>query len=222
MVKNEILSYLSNNDLIKNLVGVVTDRGPNMFSSQQKGIANRFQTEYEDLVLASDFCHSFNLAIGAALRKLPGTLLSFIREVCTHFSRSAIRRAKFKQVQINLKEKDITDIRPILSYIPKKWSSLVEASERIRLVWFALEAYFDGVKYEEKTIPDMSQDNHLYLELLCALLKRINAHLLFFQRDDHDYSGIMPKIREIFCLTSEIVIKANEEETQDPISRFDF
>ena len=63
----------------------------------------------------------------------------------------------------------------------------------------------------------MTEKNHLYLDLLCALLKRINAHLLFFQRDDHDYSGIMPKVREILCLTAEIVIKTNEEENQDPI-----
>ena len=143
-----------------------------MFSVKEKGISNLFQLEYKDIIVASDFCHSFNLILKESLGKLPPIIFKFIKGICSHFGYSCIRRFRFKEVQQNLQEKGITDIKPILKYTHKQWSSLFEAAERIKLLWFSLEAYFDEIKHEEKNLPDLSEKNNLYLNLLCALLKR--------------------------------------------------
>jgi len=132
-----------------------------------------------------------------------------------------MRRARFKEVQLELQEKGVTDIRPILKYSPSRWSSLFEASERIKLLWFSLEKYFDEIP-NKRSLPDLSQKNNLYLDLLCSLLKRVNSHLVFFQDDNHDYSRIMPKIRETFCLMSELILKKQNSQNEDAISRFDY
>ena len=66
MKKN--FSHSFSAELEKNLVGVVTDRGPNMFTTKEKGLSNRLQAKYQDIVVASDFCHSFNLILKEALQ----------------------------------------------------------------------------------------------------------------------------------------------------------
>ena len=81
----EIFSHSFSAELEKNLVGVVTDRGPNMFTTKEKGLSNRLQAKYQDIVVASDFCHSFNLILKEALQKLPSGILSFVKDICSHF-----------------------------------------------------------------------------------------------------------------------------------------
>ncbi len=46
---------------------------------------------------------------------------------------------QFKQVQKNLEESGITDIREILDYTPTRWSFLLKAAERIKLLCTSLE-----------------------------------------------------------------------------------
>lgn len=222
MVVNGIFSSSLKEELGKNFVGIVTDRGTNMFSIKGKGIANRLHLEFQDIVVANDFCHLFGLIVKDAIEELPLSVRKMIKGISNHFGYSCLRRSRFQQVQHNLEEQGTTDILAILRYTPTRWSSLYEAAERIKLLWVSLEKYFDEIKYEEKSLPDLSPKNNLFLDLLCSLLKRVNSHILFFQDDSHDYSRIMPKIRKIFCLTAELVIKKSQNyENQDNNSRFE-
>ncbi len=78
--------------LQKNLIGVCTDRGSNMFSTRDAGLSNRLQREFGHVVIATDISHNFNLICNSALKKFPAEPLSLIRKICSHFSRSSYKR----------------------------------------------------------------------------------------------------------------------------------
>ena len=57
--------------LQKNLIGTSTDGGSNMYSSVNKGLTNRIQNKYPQVVRTKDLCRLFNTICGYALAKFP-------------------------------------------------------------------------------------------------------------------------------------------------------
>ena len=82
--------------LAKNLVGVCTDRGANMLSLKDKGLANRLKADYKHIITAHDFCHCFNLISKSCLDHFPQDILNFLSDICSHFSRSSLRKIQFR------------------------------------------------------------------------------------------------------------------------------
>ena len=131
-------------ELLKtNLIGVCTDRGANMLSPKNKGLANRIKEKYPQTLTVHDFSHLFHLVVKTSLPQFPIEVLDLVRGICSHFSRSALRRAKFIQVQKELSDNDPVEIKSILRYVEHRWMSLMDATERILLLWSSLEKYFD-------------------------------------------------------------------------------
>ena len=63
----------------------------------------------------------------------------------------------------------------------------------------------------------MNEKNQLYLELLNSLLGRLESHIKFFQSDDYEYSGLMPKLEEALIMTSKFVLKENSLRSKLPL-----
>jgi len=204
MVLEEIFCGEKRNYLAKNLVGVCTDRGANMLSSKEKGLANRFKAQYKHIITAYDFSHCFNLIAKNCLKHFPQAVLDFIQDICSHFSHSQLRKIQFRECQLNVVEPP--DLREVLRYTKTRWTSLLRSTERIKKLWFSLENYYE--KYPDKDIsPLFKTETQVYISLLCCLLKKINAHIQFFEKDSHSYSMIMPKLKETFIMCCRFIIK---------------
>jgi len=142
----------------------------------------------------SDISHSFNLICKYAIQKLPSEIIGLIRQISSHFGRSALRRAKLKLCQKTIAEKDFDDFKQVLSYVPTRWTSLVRAAERVLFLWEPLKLYYH--QHQNEILPvELSPRNMVYLELLVCLVGKLNAHIETFERPDLNYSSILPKIR---------------------------
>jgi len=75
-----------------------------------------------------------NLIAQYSLEKFPSEILSLIKNICSHFRGSGLRRAKFNRVQKDLGKKE-SETKQILAYSEKKWTSLLTATQRIREMW---------------------------------------------------------------------------------------
>ena len=94
----------------------------------------------------------------------------------------------------------------MLKYTKDRWSSLLRTTERIKTLWFSLEVYFE--KYKDPDIsPKFNAETQIYISLLCCLLRKINAHIQYFEKDTHNYSTIMPKLKETFIMCCRFAIK---------------
>ena len=207
-------------ELLKtNLIGVCTDRGANMLSPKNKGLANRIKEKYPQTLTVHDFSHLFHLVVKTSLPQFPIEVLDLVRGICSHFSRSALRRAKFIQVQKELSDNDPVEIKSILRYVEHRWMSLMDATERILLLWSSLEKYFDQ-EPDESINPLLNEENQAYPELLLCLLKKLNSMISFFESDNQDYSSIMPKLKEIFTLMGLLVVKEKFIERTSQITMF--
>lgn len=220
IVHDQIFPPEKHHILKTNLIGVCTDRGSNMLSTKKKGLANRLAERYPQILVAHDFSHLFHLIVKASLLKFPVEVLNLVKGICSHFSRSALRRVKFTQVQKELSDQESVEIKSILKYVDHRWMSLMNAAERIILLWFSLERYFDQ-EPDENVNPLLNEENQTLIELLLCFLKKLNSMISFFESDDQDYSSIMPKLKDVFILMGLLVIKEEFIERTSPKTLFE-
>ena len=189
----------SKSDLLKrNLVGVCTDEGSNM-SGSEKGLASRLKDKYPQIIVANDFSHCFNVITKHALEKYCKESISLVTRMCAYFSKSSLRRAKFREIQEIFTEGLNVDVLNVLSYVETRWTSLFNSINRILVLWESLENYFS--EFQEDS-PPLTTKNRLYLELLSCLLQRLNSHIEFFENNNRDYSTFIGKLSESRILGS--------------------
>ena len=192
--------------LKRNLIGICTDKGSNMISPKEKGLTNRIKKDCPQIIVIHDFSHLFNLVSASAIKKFPSESISLIKQISAHFSRSSLRRAKLKRIQSDLRENDFNQFYQVLTYTPTRWISLMAAAERILLIWKPLQYYF-----EEEGDIDISllleKKNKAYLELLVFFLNKINILIKYFESNAHDYSVILPKLRNNLILWAQFIFK---------------
>ena len=84
---------------LKNVIGVSVDGAPNMYSRKDAELVNRMQKEYPHIISIMDISHCINLVCQYALKKFPSDSITMIKLVCSHFSRSSLRKIKFNEIQ---------------------------------------------------------------------------------------------------------------------------
>jgi len=190
----------SKSDLLKrNLVGVCTDEGSNM-SGSEKGLA-RLKDKYPQII---------DVIMKHALEKYCKEPISLVTKICAYFSKSSLRRAKFREIQEIFTEGLNVDVLNVLSYVETRWTSLYNSINRILVLWESLENYFS--EFQEDS-PPLTTKNRLYLELLSCLLQRLNSHIEFFENDNRDYSTFIGKLSESLILTSQLILKKEKLNT---------
>jgi len=190
----------------KNLIGLCTDKGSNMISKKDKGLANRLKQDLNSVIVIHDFSHIFNLVSSYSIKRFPSEVISLVKDISAHFRRSSLRRARLKRIQSDIRETDFEPLYQVLSYTSTRWLSLLTASERIVALWTSLEIYFNE-EGSKSICQHLNQDTLAFLELLVFLLKKLIFLIKYFEADCHDYSVIVPKIRENFYLWAQFIVK---------------
>ena len=205
--------------LQRNLVGICTDMGKNMLS-KTKGLSNRLSQKYKQAISTYDLSQAFNLITQYSLEKFPKEILELIKNICKHFRGSGLRRAQFQNLQIKMGKKE-SEVRQILNYSEKKWTSLLTASQRIRELWSYLILYYQEIE-DDDMISQLNNQAEKYVGLLVCLLQKLNVHIVYFEKDSRDYSSIMTKLQETFFLTAELILKEEHKAEVNNSEAFSF
>ena len=178
-----------------------------MFSRKDADLVNRMQKGYPHIISIVDISHCINLVCQYALKKFPSDPITMIKLVCSHFSRSSLRKIKFNEIQKRFSEDEFPE-RQILGYTPTRWSSLFQAIQRILSLWEPLEIYFDENKEFEHIILNFNDESRDILELLLCLLDKLNTLTIYFQNPELDFSKAYSKVKQAFCVWAQSIIKS--------------
>lgn len=97
-----ILNALKEDKLdVKNLVGIGTD-GANVLTGCNRGVYQRLKIHQSELLLVKCVCHSLDLAVDYALKKLPSHLIVMVKRTYDWFCRSSNRRLDYEDVSKNM------------------------------------------------------------------------------------------------------------------------
>jgi len=69
-------------------------------------------------------------------------------------------------------------------------------------------------------IPDLNDENFLYLQLLSALLEKFSSLIVYFEEENRDYTKIMPKLREAFTLWRLLIIDESHIDNSSNLAKF--
>jgi len=78
-----------------------------MLSQKSKGLTNRLKEKYPHLIAMHDFSHAFNLIAQDSIAQFPSQIVPLVKSVSKHFSRSSLRRAKFRESQTQINEQEL-------------------------------------------------------------------------------------------------------------------
>jgi len=200
-IKNEILY---DEDIRKNLMGIVTDEGTNMVG-EEKGISSRLLKEFPHIITIKDFSHLYNLIFKGAIEGFPKEIMEIVPKISKHFKKSAQRRAEFFLIQ---KEMNLEPLG-IIKYTKTRWLSFRNSLKRILDLWDPLKNYFNRNK--KKDLEVFNSKNQLFLKVLLTLTENINHYNEYFQKDHIFYNQIHNKLKESYVVFAEMVLMIEKE-----------
>ena len=214
-LKQFLFERTNGSKLKENFMGICSDHGSNMISDKVpnsvnvkgKGLCNRLKADFPYIFVIHDYCHAFSLIVQEAIEEFPPILLSMIRDICSHFSKSPQAKAKLREIQ-KIKGKDPLGV---VKYVPTRWFSLLECINRILILWEELDIYFteNGTKKQRQYF---TKENHLYSRLLSCLLGKVNYYNMFFQSEILTTYEIMRSLKECLTVLAEFVLNLPEAE----------
>jgi len=193
--------------LSKNLIGISTDGGSNLFGTGE-GLAGQLIRNIKHMISAHDLSHIFNLICKKALNAFPSKVINIIKSISSHFKHSSIRRAKLKKIQRRMGKDTIYEV---LSYTPLRWLSLSESLNRILLLWEPLRIYYNENGDEEEKEYFITK-NEVFLRILAILLAELAHYNRGFQKTNIYYDEIFRNLNQSFLTYTDIILNEKGKE----------
>ena len=102
------------------------------------GVVNRLTKDNPNLFYIRDVCHVFNVVVEQALKGFPAYVLQFVRNVFAYFGVGQ-RNIHLKEIQ----RRGETEPVLMLSYVQTRWESLLECTNRIKILWKYIKICLD-------------------------------------------------------------------------------
>lgn len=176
---------LDKNIPFKNLIGYSSDTTNVMFG-EHTSVYALLKSELPNIACIKCSCHLIHLAASKACKVLPRSVEDLIRNVGSHFSRSAGRQERFREFQ----EFYRTEIHKILLPSITRWLSLKQCVDRILEQYDPLEAYFREIVFEDhsKTTEEIldsfaNKFTRVYLEFMSYMLELLTNFNKLFQSE---------------------------------------
>jgi len=184
----------------RNLMGIVTDEGPNM-AGKYSGVSARLCKDYPYAINALDLSHLYHTIFKKSLKGFPDKVLDIINGISKHFAYSTQRKALLKKMQISRGSQQLG----VLHYVETRWLSMEQSLERILEIWDILASYFEKYGTQKEKLYFIPE-NQVYLHILYSLAYKLNACNLFFQKDNLFYDGVVEKIKSSFVIFANMVL----------------
>jgi len=173
ILKNRILSHA---ELKKNWVGICHDGAANLSGNGIGLVGLLSKNEKENYFDLHDPCHCYDLALEAALQKLPSNFISFVRNIHSYFQHSPQRQALLNERQ-SVSQKPILKLK---KYADTRWLSLGNCIERLLKVWDDLISYFEHLqtrKSNENEFLTLLKQNEFKMKtkIISILILKLNS-----------------------------------------------
>jgi hypothetical protein len=148
-IYNSMMEVLMDNNIpLHNWVGFCADT-TNVMMGQEKSVAQLIKQNFPSVIIIKCSCHSIHLVASYACKKLPNSLEDLVRNIYSHFKRSAKRTKDFEDFQKFYNEE--SNPKKMLAPGQTRWLSLQNCVKRILEYWESLTHYWQLVFVEDKT-----------------------------------------------------------------------
>lgn len=188
-----------NNDynIINNIVGICTDGGSNMISTQGSGLSNRLQTFLPALIHVKDLCHAYNGIAKEATKCVPKFAVDFVKEVCGYINKSTQRQAAFRDFMLEKKKNDRSFNPNHLEEAPEfkeiRWLSLSNVANFVSKYWNDLKTFYQSIDVDFKE--NFTTEYLLWTNLLALLLKKLHYYTNHFQSGTYIMNHVVEKMK---------------------------
>lgn len=172
---------------LTNLIGFAADTTNVMFG-ERNSVVSKLREVNPNCIFFKCMCHSTNLSVSYACKKLPRTIELFVKEVYTYFSHSSQRQRELAEFQ---KFVD-TPTHRMLRHYDIRWLSLYECIHRIVEQWEALKLFFHSERFGTRNANATceflfdhlnSNETKLYINFLDFILPITNKFNIIFQSE---------------------------------------
>ncbi|CAG9837716.1 unnamed protein product [Diabrotica balteata] len=175
----------SKNIPLTNFVGFSSDT-TNVMVGEFNSVFSKLKEEFPHIICIRCSCHMAHLATSKACLKLPRHVEDLLRNIGSHFNRSALRRHKFIEFQNFFQVK----IHKILSPAITRWLSIKECVDRVLEQYEPLRAYLTEYVFEDPSITTETMLETMsnlftpvYLEFMSYSLGLMTDFNLLFQSE---------------------------------------
>lgn len=190
---------------LSDCVGFASD-GASSMTREHNSVWSRVRQQSPYCQLNKCVCHSLSLCVEKAFDKLPSSLGYLLHEIPKWFSKSIIRREKYKELFLVMdpnEERRGTPL-PFQKLSNTRWLVRGKVLYNILVNWEELQAYFAvalpvadaSCRYKAREILNMLKDpfNKLYFHFVTPVVtefERVNAH---FQATDGDPQELLREL----------------------------
>ncbi|XP_072402181.1 uncharacterized protein [Diabrotica undecimpunctata] len=185
----------SKNIPLTNFVGFSSDT-TNVMVGEFNSVFSKLKEEFPHIVCIRCSCHMAHLATSKACLKLPRHVEDLLRNIGSHFNRSALRRHKFIEFQNFFQVK----IHKILSPAITRWLSIKECVDRVLEQYEPLRAYLTEYVFEDPSITTETMLETMsnlftpvYLEFMSYSLGLMTDFNLLFQSEKPLLCKVQPQ-----------------------------
>lgn len=181
---------------------------------KNNSVISTLRKEVPHLILVKCICHSLHLCAEKATHCLPDEIEFLVSETVNWFSRSTIRRSKYKTI-FKLINND-NDPLKLTKLSQTRWLSRYEAINKIVNQYLELKTNFNIAAFCEKChittlLSNLYENNfnYLFLVALRPLLKQICDLNTLFQSNNINFCKAQADINLIVILISKMILKTN-------------
>ena len=187
---------------VQNMIGFGSDNA-SVMQGQNLSVAALFRKEIPDLLTMGCVCHTFDLIMKAACKKLPDFLEKMIRGAYTVLSRSPKKRKEYEFVQEMCNE----SVLRLLNVAKTRWLSLQLSVETILLRYESLKIYFATSLWDDDDEGNTAKfiykslDNpftKMYLSVLKFVFYYVNKLNRLFQSESPQITGLHSAMEGLF------------------------
>ena len=203
---NALQSSLADAGLrLEGCVGLASD-GASTMVGEHDSVWSRVREASPDCTLIRCICHSLALCIKHAFEKMPSNLGFLLCEIPKWFSKSTLRRDKYKTLfeTSNGDDKNVNVSGVFQKMSATRWLVRGKLIYNILVSWEELKAYFgiaereadSSARYKARLISEMLKDdiNKLYFHFVSPIVNEFERVNAFFQATDIDPHNMITEL----------------------------
>ena len=206
--------------LPNNIIAMAADTCNVMFG-RNHSISQLLKAKNPEIFLMKCSCHSIHKCSQYASLNLPKIIEDVVRNICTHFSKSPLRRDAFKQFQ------DLVDCEKKIPISPgqTRWLTMEYAVRRVLEQFDALLHYFRELCKTNKTVTNdvilgalEEPTTIIYLHFLSFTLNQFNEFNTVFQSETPLLHEIRNRLEELIKLCANAFMENEYVSDTDPLT----
>ena len=188
-------------------VGICSDGAANLSGQGEMSLQSRLKTAIHISFMSETILINIILFVKICCKNFPRYILKFVKDISSHFSRSAQQKVNFRETQIKNNAEKVLNVK---HFVETRWLSKKESVERMLKLWEHLKGYFIDEEYD--LADNFTYHYLLYLNLLSIFLNKVCYYIVYFEETDLFYDDVLRKTKESYTLMAQLLLKPRPPE----------